>query len=377
MQLTLLDILVLLSLPQGFLFGFVLLFSRVFKGSPNRYLAYFVIIISIIGMDEWLSTWGYAEQYYAIDYFGDDVPWILLVPVPLVYFFLQSLHHPLSKHKYLPLLTLPFGIYLLLNLIINFEFDFQWYEVAGMEPFRYWVYQTESMLGPVYSIVLCGLIFPLILKSEVKEIDKRWLSRIMSFLLGLIGCWLLLEMLPMHLGQTYYYVFYSLWIGISCFIYWISYQGLFEFRLARDLKAAHTWNEDQQVSKEDINPKEETRPADFDADNNYLQVLNNMLLKEHIYRDPNLNRNQVAQKLGISPGYLSQIINRATGNNFASYINTQRVEEVKRNIQGPESERYSLLAIGMDAGFKSKSAFYTSFKKITRMTPSQFKKQQQ
>ena len=37
-------------------------------------------------------------------------------------------------------------------------------------------------------------------------------------------------------------------------------------------------------------------------------------------------------------------------------------------------DQYSLVALGMEAGFKSKSAFYAAFKKQTNMTPAAFLK---
>ena len=64
MEVNLLDILVMLSLAQGFIFAFVLLFSPIFKGSPNKYLAFSLVMISIIGMNQWLSEWGFDDKYY-------------------------------------------------------------------------------------------------------------------------------------------------------------------------------------------------------------------------------------------------------------------------------------------------------------------------
>jgi len=50
-----------------------------------------------------------------------------------------------------------------------------------------------------------------------------------------------------------------------------------------------------------------------------------------------------------------------------------RVEEAKTYLIDNEFANYTLVAIGLEAGFNSKSAFNSSFKKITGKTPSQFK----
>ena len=134
----------------------------------------------------------------------------------------------------------------------------------------------------------------------------------------------------------------------------------------------------EDVAEGDLNQTTEEKVADtvpaFDKNNHYLLELDRLLLDEKIFLDPDLSRDQIADRLGISSGYLSQIINTATSTNFTSYINQHRVEEVKRMMLDPEAQKYSLLAIGLEAGFKSKSAFYTTFKKQTGKTPAEFKK---
>ena len=81
----------------------------------------------------------------------------------------------------------------------------------------------------------------------------------------------------------------------------------------------------------------------------------------------------MAEKLGISPGYVSQIINTITGDNFAHYINQYRVEAVKEMISSSEYENYNLLAMGLESGFTSKTTFYKAFKKVTGQTPNEYK----
>ncbi|MEL6943801.1 MAG: helix-turn-helix domain-containing protein, partial [Bacteroidota bacterium] len=91
-------------------------------------------------------------------------------------------------------------------------------------------------------------------------------------------------------------------------------------------------------------------------------------------RDRTLDRNRVAEMLCISPSYVSQLINSITGENLSTYLNRYRVEDAKALLTDKEFESYSLLSIGLECGFTSKTTYYNWFKKITGMTPSAYRK---
>ena len=94
---------------------------------------------------------------------------------------------------------------------------------------------------------------------------------------------------------------------------------------------------------------------------------------EKIYKDENLSREIVAERLGVSNSYLSKIIKEYTHSNFTEIINSSRVEDVKKKLSDKTYDPYSLLNIGLEAGFKSKSTFFTIFKKHTGLTPKNYK----
>ncbi|MEQ8303418.1 MAG: helix-turn-helix domain-containing protein [Cyclobacteriaceae bacterium] len=97
--------------------------------------------------------------------------------------------------------------------------------------------------------------------------------------------------------------------------------------------------------------------------------------KEKPYLDGDLNANDLAGQLGISVSHLSQVLNQVQHQNFFDFVNTHRVEEVKRKMSNPEFDRYTLLAIALDSGFSAKTSFNSVFKKLAGITPSEFQQQ--
>ncbi|UPT72306.1 MAG: helix-turn-helix domain-containing protein [Flavobacterium sp. JAD_PAG50586_2] len=58
---------------------------------------------------------------------------------------------------------------------------------------------------------------------------------------------------------------------------------------------------------------------------------------------------------------------------FPDYINQLRIKEAQYYLKHPDFSNYTLVAIGLEAGFASKTTFNNTFKKVTGMTPSEYK----
>lgn len=95
---------------------------------------------------------------------------------------------------------------------------------------------------------------------------------------------------------------------------------------------------------------------------------------EKIYKNPDISLNSLAEKLSVSPRNLSQIINEQLEKNFHELINQYRVREAQEMLQASRTKHLSILEIGYEVGFRSKSAFNRAFKHFTNQTPTQFKK---
>ena len=72
--------------------------------------------------------------------------------------------------------------------------------------------------------------------------------------------------------------------------------------------------------------------------------------------------------------YLTQIFSEQLNKNFYLYINVYRIHQVKALLNDPANKDMTLLDIAYESGFNSKSTFNAIFKKITNMTPTQYRK---
>ena len=95
---------------------------------------------------------------------------------------------------------------------------------------------------------------------------------------------------------------------------------------------------------------------------------------KELYLDLALKLEDVAKEIGVNRQKISEVLNQYMKTTFYDYINTKRVEMAKKLLL---DKKYTgnLLMLSLDCGFKSRSVFYTAFKKNTLLTPSQYKKE--
>ncbi|SEA23505.1 Helix-turn-helix domain-containing protein [Chitinophaga terrae (ex Kim and Jung 2007)] len=106
----------------------------------------------------------------------------------------------------------------------------------------------------------------------------------------------------------------------------------------------------------------------------YKAKLEALMKEQAPYTDPDLTLPGLAEHLEISVHELSYLLNAGLEKNFYQYINQYRVAKAKELLSSVTHQHLSILAIGFEAGFNSKTAFNTSFKKLTGQTPGEFRK---
>ena len=125
-------------------------------------------------------------------------------------------------------------------------------------------------------------------------------------------------------------------------------------------------------------PKEKYQGEMMDIDQAQAMIknINAYMLKEKPFLNMDYSIKTLSNEIGIPSRELSKLMNQYLNQNFHDFINNYRVEEFKRLVQDPESRKYSILSLAMEAGFRSKSTFNTAFKKFAGETPSEYCKKQ-
>jgi len=107
----------------------------------------------------------------------------------------------------------------------------------------------------------------------------------------------------------------------------------------------------------------------------FLARLDNVMRTEKPWLESDLTLADLATRAELSPHNLSQLLNEEIGKSFFDYINSQRVEEVKRCLADATYDSQTILDIALAAGFSSKTAFNAAFRQHTSTTPSEFRRE--
>ena len=92
-----------------------------------------------------------------------------------------------------------------------------------------------------------------------------------------------------------------------------------------------------------------------------------------VFLDASLSLKKLSDMVETNQTYLSNVVNRYFGCNLKELLNTYRVQYAKELLC---TRLYPLNEVAGRSGFKSRSAFYAAFGKITGMTPLYYQAQE-
>jgi AraC-like DNA-binding protein len=358
-------LIILIGIIQGLLFNLIVFFNRNRINTAIKYLNIVVLCLSLNNIREFVFDGDYLPE--AFIHFYLSAPWFFLI-VPFFYIFLI---HYLKLNKdyqtYFKVTLIIFFIESIIRIWIIFLVEDN--EILFTE---YII--VEEMINALYSIFIFGLIVKLVFfnKDATKYIgiydDIKWVKSILKFGFLVMVLWIIVVITYYFTRQNWLYD--PLKIIYSILVYWLGYQALISAKVVQDRimlrKYLSVDNLSQKVLVDKGNDLNEKHLSDYHSIENYI-------IQNQKFLDPLLSLDKVSDELGYSPGHISKLINENGKQNFSDLINSLRVNYAKQILSDPVFLNYTIVSVGLESGFNSKSTFYSAFKKFTNKTPSEFR----
>jgi len=351
---------------QGFVFGAVWLFTKKYRARSTYFLVALIAIYSLNNLQYYLLDTGIISfaNFYTYLY----VCYSFLMPPLFLFYGLSIIEPKLRISNGRKLLFLPFIVSFLLASAFKIDVIFLG-ATPEYTPFLGNLVFRSELLAILFSIIVVTYLIIKIngfVKKQQFSIQKiqpqlQWFKVILLFQLFAIIVWGSSEVAFANESENFY--FYPVWIIIAIIIYWMGHVGIYKYGVHEERKKIRKISHARNHSISEAKPKTA-----------HISDLEQFIIQESNFLNPSLSLELVATKMNLSKGYLSKLINTELGMSFSEYLSQLRVEEAKKHLANPAFANYTLVAIGLEAGFNSKSAFNATFKKYTGLTPSEFKR---
>lgn len=190
-----------------------------------------------------------------------------------------------------------------------------------------------------------------------------WLNSFNSYFATYLMLYFLLVVVLSVIQSYQVQIDYLLLLITSFSIYAIGYTAIGNPEIFRSLPEQTIKVENEQV---EIAQRKNHRNLEMREKLLYFMETNKPYLKS------DLKISELAELISVPYYQLSQFINEEFDVNFYDFINKYRVEEAKKLLLEDENN-YKILAIAYEVGFNSKATFNRVFKKLTDLTPSEFR----
>lgn len=358
---------------QGLLLGVIFITSRKHRSFANRLLGFFLLSFVFVALTD-LLPFNEIGNYSISGYF--TLPEIkLFFPVLFLHFVLEkvgriSAYQPYLKIQYF----LAFGIIslTLVNILLVM------FTGNSMLYFLGWAFMEPFYMGhQYYAFILTVIAFVIALRetwryrnmvrnefTDLTMMDINWLWQFIFVLAPIILFWGA-ELARIVLGgrgqselTTAVYIFiaiFNYFVSFKAFTHQTLFEGSVDSSRALDTKP--------------IIPDKSNTPADHKICNKIKSEMEGM----EYFLNQNLSIHDFAKEIQISARTISSCINQSVGSNFNEWVNNYRVEKAVTLLTNQNSDHLSIEGIGVDSGFRSRSAMYAAFKKKLGKSPGHFR----
>jgi AraC-like DNA-binding protein len=363
----------------GTLLGILLLTGKRGNLAANRWLAAYVITLALLSAVDLLD-----DSRLVLDWpqLAHSVDWLIFLVGPLVWMYVRRLTmHATPNRRRVWIHAIPAAVCLLLLLPFYLLPTAQKQiivaqELARGEGFDWALLAAAAQLFGYWAACLITLRrFRAELRerfSSLQRLTFTWLTWMLAINLGMWLMWICglwwhqswaawLDVLAVPLG-LYMLAFFGI-RQIAVFV------GKHEFVSFAATPAAAAPVPSQAAVRYQKSGLDAARVPEL------LAHLEQLMQTEKPWLENDLTLSELAGRLALSPHHLSQLLNDSLGESFFDFINARRVAEVRRCLRDPAYAQQTILEIALGAGFNSKAAFNTAFRRHAGTTPSAYRRE--
>ncbi|MDF2188127.1 helix-turn-helix domain-containing protein [Paraflavitalea sp. CAU 1676] len=374
-----LNTIIMLGAIQGFIAG-GLLFWGARNRKANRFLAIMLWLFSLASLELRMYQESFLYTTTIGGFIDAFIPRMIIMPIgPLLYFYIRASVEPgfrwekkYRKHFYsvvLDLMPHMVAIIYVCGIVIGF--------VKKAIPLGYYtdVYNIYVDIPRWLSLTLYVWWSAKYLAANKpsqaspsntansNSISFRWLQQFVRLFLVMQVIWFLYlipYVIPAWSDKLLNAVsWYPVYIPLAILIYWVGIKALVVTYNVPLLQAKNTAR---------------TQPLPADTVAQSLEILKKAMEQEKLYLDPALSLSSLSQHMGIAPKNISAILNQHLQTNFNEFVNTYRVREFQRRVLLPDFQHFNITSIAFDCGFNSQATFQRTFKQMTGMSPTEYRK---
>lgn len=237
-----------------------------------------------------------------------------------------------------------------------------------------WIFIVEQWSGTITaSIYIAGSLILLYnyhvwVNNNYANLHRKTLKWLMKPVIAYASFWVLWHII--RLADLYIYsdayrgfYFYPMFIILSAITCWIGYKGYVNTQIeAVGFLASgklHTKSSTPFLASPSVTG----------------QLIRDVMEKDKLYLDMDLNMDSFSNKLGLNPKQVSKVINSELNMNFHEFVNQYRVLEFMDRLKQPSHQKFNIWGHALESGFASKSTFNHIFKKYSKLTPKAYYQQ--
>ncbi|HEY0053854.1 MAG TPA: helix-turn-helix domain-containing protein [Pedobacter sp.] len=370
MNFSLFSVINLLGVVQSIFFsGFLLQLGRK-AGKAHFILLGFLVCFALVQLNDVFEDSGVLYKY---PHLISILPVLVFLLGPLIYFYVLALTRNNFWFSWVHLIHL-------LPMMILFTLLIPQY-MLGAEEKRMLLTEKPGngdIILACIAILQVAIYFIYALKiiyqhsvtiknyfSQIERLSLNWLVGLIAALSVIWLIWLLNTLAPSSVLK------YTEAVLFTVAVYWMGLKGIKQPDIFMKFQGQDS--QPKEVKTDIPAKKYEKSGIAKNRIEAALDALDHCMKVKKLYRQNELTLAQLADNVGIPNHHLSQLLNERLNSNFYDYVNGYRVEEVKSELIKEETNRFTILAIALDAGFNSKASFNKAFKKHSGFSPSEFK----